>query len=373
MAHALVLGAWFSYPEQANKALRLAGDAWEKMPSLKPAMNVEAAAKLPLHEEISSNFAPWAPLAYDGDVLPTEIRVGDRVYASLKDAAKALKDNDLMEIGAGVYRTGFAVKANNVTILGRGHVVIEKAAIQGKAAMVIQGNNTTLHNIECRFITVRDKNGACVRLSGSGLVLEHVYFHDSQQGVLTGGSPGTVRIYSSRFERLGNRGRAHGIYIGGGKLIIDRSLFLAAKSEGHEIKSRSASTRISNTVIASFSSRNSRLLDISNGGVLSIKRSVLAQGPGSANGDMIGYGLEGYKYKSNAVTLQDNVILLERNGRDVLYHAKQPSPALIMTANLIIGSDAYTGSNSNLLFDTRAQAGLPAYPFLPEVSGQDGS
>ncbi|MFP3670604.1 hypothetical protein SB717_36575, partial [Priestia sp. SIMBA_032] len=57
-------------------------------------------------------------------------------------------------------------------------------------------------------------------------------------------------------------------------------------------KSRASRTLITGSLIASFDARDSRLVDVPDGGLLHIERSVLAEGPRSENGDLVGYGLE---------------------------------------------------------------------------------
>jgi len=190
-----------------------------------------------LDQEIAQNFKPWEPLISTNDDVKG-IYIGKRSFSSLNKASKALRNGDTLYIGAGTYTEPLVIKASNISVVGRGHVIIERTSAEGKAAIIAKGNNTLIKNIECRHISVSDRNGACVRLAGSDLKLNHVYFHDSQQGLLTGAKPGHVEIDDSRFERLGHGGRAHGIYIGGGQLTLRNSLFLAAQNQGHEIKSR---------------------------------------------------------------------------------------------------------------------------------------
>lgn len=318
-----------------------------------------------LTEEIALSFPAW--VANNNPNLPLQgIYIGNHRYESLTQASSMLKNGDTLIIGSGIYTQPIVIRADDISVIGNGHVVIEKTAAEGKGAIITKGDNTTITNIECRNIQVADDNGACIRHEGTNLTLKNVYFHNSEQGVLTGEKPGSVVIEGSRFEQLGKNGQAHGIYIGGGELIINNSLFLAAKSEGHEIKSRAATTRITASTIASLSSIDSRLIDIPNGGVLEIFDSILEQGPNSANQDMIGYELERSTHHINKIDLQNNIIILERNGTNILLNQKNKDTDSVIKNNIIISDTESELEKFNLLIKTRNDAGLQSYPSLPK-------
>lgn len=306
----------------------------------------------------------WQPLK-DKALAPGEVRLNGKPIKSLARASQLIFDGAVLELGSGTYRMPLVIPADDVAIIGRGHVIFDGAAAQGKATFVLQGDRTRIQNIECRNVAVRDRNGACVRLEGRDLTLRHVYFHSSQQGLLGGGNLGTVKVLDSRFENLGMAGRAHGIYVGGGdELKIVDSLFLASRDQGHEIKSRTASTTIRRSVVASLDGDDSRLIDISNGGRLTITDSVLAQGPASVNQDAIGFGLEGIRYQDNSITLRRNLILLERRGRDILLNTR-PGARLMAADNLIVGARSALSGDRNRHHANREQAGIAPYPAVP--------
>jgi len=289
--------------------------------------------------------------------------------ASLQLALKNAKDNSVVMLGAGDYEQAAEVKNNNITIEGTNGSRIHTATIKGKAAIVVKGNNTIIKNIECYNIQVRHKNGACVRMQGHNLTLDNVYFHDSQQGLLTSSKPGDIYILNSRFERLGKSGRAHGIYVGGGRLFIKGSSFLSSKDQGHEIKSRASETHIEKSTIASLDGNDSRLIDIPNGGVLVIKDSVLEQGPKSLNWNLIGYGHEKYKYPENSITLLGNIFLLEREQGNMVLDVKHDKAKLNISQNGFIGRlNKADFDKSNFYFDDRSSAGLAPYPSLPDLT-----
>lgn len=325
----------------------------------------ERSAEEQLSYEIGLNFESWKPL-YDFKIPSGIVLVAGMPYTSLREAQAALRDGDVMVIAEGVYADPLVIVKDKVEVKGSGRVIFDGASAEGKAAIITKGNDISIINIECRNIAVPDKNGACIRAEGNGLVVDHVYFHDSEQGILSGNHQ-TIKITDSRFESIGKIGLGHGIYIGGGELYIDNSLFLASKSEGHEIKSRAAKTIIRGSVVASFSSVDSRLVDVPNGGELVIENSVLEQGPTSANSTAVGYGLEGFKYTKNNVLLENNVIILERQGNNKLLDAASASAgyAIKIENNLIVAKDGMGLAGNNQVFANRQEAKLVAYPKLP--------
>ncbi|MET0106715.1 MAG: hypothetical protein ABW072_16505 [Sedimenticola sp.] len=314
--------------------------------------------------DIDAAFGKWVPLPGQKELYEVA-RIGNIDFSSLKKAASVLKDGETLEIGEGVYKEPLILTQSNVTIKGIGHVVIDGVAAMGKAAIINKGNNNRIENIECRNIRVKDRNGACIRHAGKNLTVSHVYFHDSESGILTHRNAGITIVENSRFESLGRSGSAHGIYAAGDQLIILKSLFLAAQDQGHEIKSRTKKTYIKDSVVASLSGKDSRLVDISNGGELLIENSILQQGRASANQDAIGYGLEGLKHAENSIRLKDNLILLERKNSNVLVHTRGDKVEPIFDNNIVVSEEAVQMDGFNIRFLNREEAGLPEYPKLP--------
>ena len=297
---------------------------------------------------------------------PGTVWLDGKPVESIAHALQQAEDGSHIQIGRGQYQDGGVLGANNVMIEGAKGARLHSKAVKGKAALVIQGRNTLVKGIECYNIQVADQNGACVRMEGKHLILENVYFHDSEQGLLTHSEPGDIHINNSRFERLGKAGRAHAVYVGGGRLFINGSHFVASVGEGHEIKSRARETHISGSVIANLDGHDSRLVDVPNGGVLKIVDSVLEQSEQTSNWNLIGFGHEGYKYDKNSIHLEGNLFLLDRNTSLVL-EVKSSKVAPSVVNNVFVGKmyDAYP--DDNLQFKHREEAGIMPYPHLPKL------
>jgi hypothetical protein len=304
----------------------------------------------------------WKPQPVEaGDVTPPP----PPYVATIAPILQSLWNGQTVTLPPGRYPEAAAITASNVVIRAHG-VLLENTAIEDKAALVIRGNNVTIEGLECAGIRVEAGNGGCVRLEGSDLTLRRVRFRDSQSGLMSWNrDSGTVLIEDSRFERLG---RAHGVYIGRGSthLVIRRSSFLSSTAEGHEIKSRAAKNTIEYNVIASLDGVDSRLIDLPEGGENIIRRNVLAEGPSSVNQDLIGIGLEGQKFlhPRSSTVIEDNIIIMERRGANVLLHEAHVARARI-ERNKVIGGQPLGGTNT--WFANRAAAGLSRYPALPQA------
>lgn len=284
-------------------------------------------------------------------------------YTSPAQAVSAAYDGDTIRLEAGIYTTPIVISQSHITLSGAPGTHIREALAEGKGAILVKGNDTVIEGIECSEIASHDQNGSCIRMEGRNLTVRHVYFHDSEEGILTGSGTGDVLIEDSKFERLGAGGRAHGIYAGAlDSLVIRRSFFLASRDEGHEIKSRAAKTVVEDSVVASLDGVDSRLLDICNGGEAVIRNTVLEKGPEAANYDLIGYGIEGLKYPNNTLTLENVQVILDHPRAHFYNGSIKPS----LRGVEIIGpaASAEAGSGARIVA-SRADAKLPPYPALP--------
>jgi len=307
-------------------------------------------------------------------LLSTSVIAKDwQVYSedTFLEAFQKAQDEDVINIAKGNYQASAVLKANHVTVMAEPGAVVAGSAAKGKAALVISGDGTKIFNLECHSISVSDGNGACIRLEAASLFLKNVYFHDSQQGLLSSPKSELIEIVGSKFERLGFGGRAHGIYVTGGKtrLLIKDSSFISSVGEGHEIKSRGSYVLIEQCLIASLDEEDSRLIDMSNGGELIIRNSVLQEGFHSSNSDLIGVGLEGVKHEVNKVTLENNVILVDRRPAYLL-HYRNKDIEVSAKQNIIVGLKNVNLPGINLVFESRKELGMEEYPYIPPVPGK---
>ena len=117
-----------------------------------------------------------------------------RMYKTPCEAFKASHDGDLIEVDAEVTYVGdvCTIYRNRLSIRGvggRARIDAGGKSAQGKSIWVVAGNDTTIENIEFANCRVADKNGAGIRQEGINLTLRHCFFHDNEDGILTGVNP----------------------------------------------------------------------------------------------------------------------------------------------------------------------------------------
>jgi len=267
-------------------------------------------------------------------------------FVLLADALNALRPGGEVVLPSGIHRQGGVVRVPNTTIRGeigpngeRAHLM--GVAVGGKAALIVapKADNVQVVGHECSRIRVADRNGACIRLESSNLVVRDVHFHDNQQGILGGGRGGRVVIEESLFQRNGHGGQAHQIYISKrvDELIVRNNRILSTKGSGHAVKSRAARTLIEGNLIAGLDGVESRSLDVPNGGELVVRNNVLVKGAASENWDVISIAKEAKRYglhEKNSILVERNTIVFEKEG--VVFTSDSPAK-IVFRDNVVMG------------------------------------
>ncbi|MDV7102814.1 right-handed parallel beta-helix repeat-containing protein [Vibrio sp. TH_r3] len=313
--------------------------------------------------------------SYSAVLKELEIVVDGKSVTDMKEAQKLIVDGSTIYLGPGIYLQGVHIKANDVVLSGSEGTHFMNAIIENKAAIITSGNNITIENIECSKIQSTSNNGACIRHQGENLTVSNVYFHDSEQGILESHNNGTTLVKYSRFERLGYNGRAHGIYSNGGELIVEHCSFISMLSQAHSIKSRSKKTTINHTLISTNKGLDSRLVDISNGGELTITNSILHQNNNTQNRQVIGYGLEKMAFdRIHTIKILSNLVIMERERGNQLLGLPNWKDGHVpfdinVFENILIGEhvDHEKWSDANYYFSDRNEAGL-SLQTLPRLS-----
>lgn len=293
-------------------------------------------------------------------------------YTDLGHAFADARDGETVTLRAGVYDSAAVVRASRLTIKGEPGAHVRGRAVQGKAAFVIRGNDTTMTGLECSHILL-DSNGACIRLEGRNLKLERMFIHHSDMGILTNDNVGSVVIEDSRFEDMaGSRSfLGHSIYIGATEeLVVRRTQVLRTGGRGHGVKSRARKTLVEDSVVASLEATQSRLIDISEGGAAVVRRNLLQQGPNADNHDLIGIALERLPDGiAHSTLVEGNTAVCDR-AVCILVRHRSPGAVTVQNNRMVgpitasgFGDSVSSSGNSWLL--GRAAAGMAAFPALP--------
>nr|WP_067297812.1 right-handed parallel beta-helix repeat-containing protein [Marinobacterium profundum] len=301
------------------------------------------------------------------DAKPGQIMLNSQPMPNIATAFKRAKDNNLIEISAGHYRQAAVLTAHNVTIRAEKGAVLYGRAVEGKAALVLKGNNTTIEGLECHSISVRDGNGKCIRLEGKGVTLRNVYFHHAQGGILGSRKGGDIVIEDSLFEHLGSESFSHGVYsLSPTRLIIRNSRFLNNRNGAHEIKSRSFYTEITGSVVAAAQSRDSRLVDVSQGGVLILKNNIFIEGPFSENHDLLSWGVEGKLHPQGSIEIVGNLFISDKAVSNLISIRDAPAQLAIFN-NVGVGEIRGLEAGDNLLFENREVLSISPSPAIPSI------
>lgn len=263
---------------------------------------------------------------FAGPALSAVLNVGaGQTYERPSEAARKARDGDLVVIHEGVYEADYAVwSQDDLTIMGRGTVRLVAGPghiPNGKAIWILRGQRVRIANIGFEKATVRDKNGAGIRLERGSLTVENCRFAVNETGIMTSNHDDVeLVIKNSVFDsntqdyyRTGKLG--HNLYVGQIAYfeITDSEVFGARV--GHNIKTRAASTRIvGNRVYDNDVNQASYQIDVPNGGEALIEDNVIIQGEGSENRAMVSFAAERSIYPNNALVVRGNVFINERSG-----------------------------------------------------------
>lgn len=248
-------------------------------------------------------------------------RVGPgRDFETPGACAAVARDGDVITIDATEYEGDVAVwRANNLVIHGIGglaHIVGDGVtSAQGKGLWVVQGSNAEIQSVEFSGATVRDQNGAGIRVEGTNLTLRKCSFHDNENGVLiANNAASTVLIEYCAFARNGfGDGRTHNLYVNKiDRLTILFSTFERAKI-GHQVKSRAKhTTLLYNRMLDRDEGTSSYAIDMPNGGLAVVVGNQLHQGVNSSNSGLVSFGAEGVLHPTNELNFAHNTLVNDR-------------------------------------------------------------
>ena len=264
-------------------------------------------------------------------------------FAKPSDAIAKAHDGDTVRVAAGTYEDCASIRQNRFIIEGDGgEVVMKNKTCAGKAILVIDGTKVTVRGLTLSNARVADKNGAGIRAEGGELLVENTRFLDNENGLMSANEPKvSIRIVDSTF--MGNGACqpvcSHGIYAGHIKFLrVERSRFFN-QHEGHHIKSRADSTEVVGCDIADGPTGNSSyLIEIPNGGAVSIAANQMRKGRMSSNGGTaISIGGEGEINPPGPIVIRDNNFVNEQERSTVFVRSFAATPAQL-SGNTLTGA-----------------------------------
>lgn len=262
-------------------------------------------------------------------------------YAKPSLAIAAAAPGDTVLIEPGEYYDCAIVTADGLTIAGRAPgAVMTDTACEGKAILVIRGNDTIVRDLALNRARVPDGNGAGIRLEGQGLVLTGVTFVNDQVGVLAGAvGPGRVRLSDCRFERVGTEGGgteggrpSAALFVAAvAGLAVERTVFEETRGTG--IASAALSTIITGSRI------EATRFAVSASGALALEDDVLELSP-VADGRQAAVLATG---EAPAVLRRNR--LVNRTGRPATLLLDWTGASPILADNVVVAGDRLIGSD----------------------------
>jgi len=273
------------------------------------------------------------------------LRVGaERELKRPSAAAEVARDGDTIEIDAGIYAGDAAVwRANRLTIRGvggRAHIRADGADAEGKGSWVVKGNDTTIENVEFSGAKVPNENGAGIRLEGAGLTVRDCYFHDNENGILTGANPASdVVVENSEFAHNGfGDGQSHNLYIGGVRSFTLRFSYVHHAIVGHNVKSRALRNHVAyNRIMDESDGTSSYTIEFPNGGLTFVIGNLIQQGPETENSTIVSFGAEGLKNPVNEFYFVSNTVVNDRPAGGVFVFVKEGAGAALVANNIFSG------------------------------------
>ncbi len=239
----------------------------------------------------------------------------DRGFRTLGDAVNAIGERRAtILIEPGTYQQCAIQNAGSITFKARipGSVVFDRAACDGKATLVLNGQFARVEGLIFQNIRVPDKNGSGIRLQRGDLEVFNATFRNSEQGILThNDAASSITIDRSTFTGLGGCPDgmcSHSLYIGDyGRLVITNSRFERGTG-GHYVKSRTGRTEINDNSFDDSKGRETNyMIDLSAGSVGMIMRNEFVQGENKENySAFIAVGPEQRTHSSAGLVIANN-------------------------------------------------------------------
>jgi hypothetical protein len=214
------------------------------------------------------------------------------LYALPSEAAQAAHAGDTIAIAPGTYTDCMNINVGSLTVMGTGAgVVLQNKTCDNKGIITVNSNNVTVSGLTLQGATSTDLNGAGIRGLGDNLTVLNTKFLNDQMGILATSplaNASTIIVKNSTFSGNGAcgsfSGMCHSIYVGQIiKLDVENSTFTDQKF-GHFIKSRARDSVINNNTIEDGTlSQSSYLIDIPDGGNVTITNNTLEKGPNAQN------------------------------------------------------------------------------------------
>jgi hypothetical protein len=287
----------------------------------------------------------FAILPHDARAATTFVVGPTAYYKTIQAAVNKANPGDTININPGTYAAANITKSNLIIQgIGTTPPVIAGKVYGDKGLFVVSGTNTTIKNITFQGATSTSGNGAGIRMQGTNLTVLNSKFTGNQNGILTdANTKSTITVTNSTFDKNGtcvsSSGCAHAIYAGHvAKLDVENSTFTNTQA-GHHIKSRANETVVvGNNIKDTATGTSSYLIDVPNGGKVTITGNTLQKGAKSTNSmTALALGEEGATNPAGTMLIANNTFQNDFSKTQNFVWNKTGSSALQVSGNVLKG------------------------------------
>lgn len=247
---------------------------------------------------------------------PYTVAESGRGYGSLQQAVDAIGQNEgTIVIRPGSFRDCAVQTTGSIAFRAAvpGQTVFDGGTCEGKAALVLRGENASVDGIVFQNMAVADANGSGIRLEKGNLSITRSIFRNSEQGILTADDESSaITIDQTTFSGLGRCDRglscAHSIYIGNyGSLSVTNSRFERGNG-GHYVKARTGRVDLRNNAFDDSRGKETNyMIDLSEGSSGVITGNTFVQGASKENySAFITVAPEARNHSSAALNISNN-------------------------------------------------------------------
>ena len=296
-------------------------------------------------------------------------------YATIAAAVAAARNGDTVSVLAGTYVNDVATIRTNISLVASGGqvVLLGTNALPSGGALLTVAATATVDGFVFANAHAADGTAAGLLQTAGALTVRNSLFTGNQNGLLsTAGSTATVSVQGSEFANNGN-GTAFSanISVGAIQSLGVASSYIHDAAGGDEVKSLAHGTTVTNSRIEDNAAAAATVLDLPNGGTVSVQNSVLQKGARSTAAAVIRFG-GGTAYANSSLSVGGNTLVTDKAGALLVQNSTTATAAV--NANQLFG---FTGSavNSGLavLSANTVASTRPAVPTAAIITYNTGS
>lgn len=270
-------------------------------------------------------------------------------YATIAAAVAAARNGDTVSVLAGTYTNDFTTIRTDITLAASGGQVVLTAtgALASGGALLTSAANVVVDGFV--FLGAQAADGtadgtAAGLLQTAGtLTVRNSLFNGNQTGLLsTAGGTATVAVQRTEFAGNGNGSAfSANIAVAGLQSLSISDSYVHDAAGGDEVRSLAHATTILNSRIDDNAAIAATVLNLPNGGTVSVQDSVLQKGARSTAAAVVRFG-GGAAYGSSTLSLVRNTLVADKPGTLLVQNSTAASAAI--SSNQIWG---FSGGSVN--------------------------